>query len=244
MTPVSQFNFFHKEPVAETVSLESSMIVTETENLLQNLSEKYRGLEGVAFQSDLGMKLFLGLPLEKKQAAHLKLLNYAHFLDGAADEGLDIENNAQCLKSILTRLGLSVSDNFFSHLSDDDIVEVYDGSFIQIYRNLKCLRLSSYDLLTLCSFEWPQLFERDANINQALVEEAVSVLDQGHDIYLSKVPEHLMLERLSFEKRKMIIKNKVGGIVCNSDKQIAGFVCTQSANVVSDETSLSFLRSH
>ncbi len=243
MNVISQYNFFPKQPPSFNIIETGHEIIESTNQLLDSLENEFGFLE-INFSSQDSKSNFLKLPDDKKQSTFLKLKNYYHFLSGMIEKEVDLNDNPSCLKTVFDKMGLSVSDQFFKNLTNTDVVEVYDNSFIQIFRNLNCLKFTSYDVLTLSSYDWTELFERDATINSSLIEEAVLLLSENKDLYRSKVEEHLLIERFSAKKNKMIIKNKIGASLLNPNNEIVGFVATQTAKLVDNNTNLGFLRSH
>lgn len=245
MNHISPYNFYPKGQAPHfTDNLKQDWLNERMQKSVYELTDQHHHLD-VKFYNDHSLKAFYDFGLEQKQAALVKMENYGHFLNQMKIEEVDLNDNKQTLQAILKKMGLKLSDDFFSVLSDEDVLEVYDNSFIQVHRNLNCLKLTSYDVLTLCSYDWPHLFTRDQRVNESLIFEAATLLGEVLPLYESKVEKHLMIERASSEKRQMMIKNKFGATLTNENGHIVGFAATQEAKLIDHQKSgIEFLRSH
>lgn len=140
--------------------------------------------------------------------------------------------DAQALRWALSRLRLSVPEDFYSAIRPGDVVEVYEFSeFRQIWRNLEFLRLCSYDVITLSTTPLPELFARDEAINQLIFNEAMAAKTE-HRTSPFNVPEHELVERLDKHNLVFRIGTKFRTPVFNQGNEVVGFVSTLRAELV------------
>ena len=242
MNTVSAYNYLKNNEIEESSKVEESFFIRsfkQFEPIFEDFEIKLISQESLA--------RFSSFDTEKKRSIYLRVLNYHNFLLSMIGKEIDISNNKRTLKTALKDFGLHTSDEIYNHIDEADVVEVYDKNYTQIYRNINCLKFTSYDALTLSSYEWVELFERDQAVNALLFDEASLLLTEKLSLYESKAEEHLMIEKFSPEEKKMLIKNKYGSTVYDSKGNIEGFICTQSAQVIGDKNndiSVGFLRSH
>ncbi len=118
-------------------------------------------------------------------------------------------------------MNLRVSKDFLEHVSQGDIIEIYDfKTQTQIYRNFEFLRHCSYDLLTVCILPYPELFEREAGFNEKIQQRTAEITlssdriqQRTAEITLSSdrtepwnVPDHHLIEKLDSHHRKFLLK--------------------------------------
>lgn len=117
----------------------------------------------------------------------------------------------------------------FALLEENDVVEVYNGQSIQVFRTFNLFRYLSYTLEELMCFEWFRLFERDDEITR-------SMLKVGDDILSGKVmrthfpnfPSHYVTEKFSATRMRTLVQHRFISPLSDGGGGIAGFL-----NVVS-----------
>lgn len=130
--------------------------------------------------------------------------SYSSLICSAVMEDRDaILDERRLLKNVASRLRLVISDEIYETMEKDTIIEIYNQDFLQIYRSLRFVDLCNYSLLDLLTYEYYELYERSASVNEHLFE-ACGILRQtkeARSISLAqKIPRHLLRERFS-EKR-------------------------------------------
>lgn len=233
------YNFSFEASQAPVNGLASSRNLITVLNSIKDLLSDY----DVCVSSENSVNRFYALPPDMQNAIYLRIENCYNFLKICSVSSIDIRSNVECLKFVFKLWKLEVPTDLLNHVTDDDVVEMYDNSFVQIYRNMKCLQLTSYDLLELSSRDWMELYIRDESVSHLLIEEAIGLIKSPTSLYTSKVSAHLLIESISDEKRKMIIQNKYGASLLNAEGDVVGFIATQSARLLPANTSVGFLRS-
>lgn len=114
----------------------------------------------------------------KDQACVLKnFRTYASICHELAATGVSLRDDRQLLWCMIKRLGLRPSSGLFGSLSNEDVIEVYDGEgMVQVFRNMKFYDVSSYSLDDIVSRPWYELYRRDPSVMdkiQMVVERAI-----------------------------------------------------------------------
>src|SRR6202453_223735 len=72
--------------------------------------------------------------------SYLKICSQAH------TQKVDLKNSVSFAQAALRSLKLSAPESFFNTVASDDVVEIYDLSHRQIFRNLRFYELTQYSL--------------------------------------------------------------------------------------------------
>lgn len=182
---------------------------------------------------------FMSKPPEVQAAIYGGFRVYAGLIGSILDEDPRVVfNEVQMLRKVSARLRFVISEDVFDSLTDDMIVEIYDQDFRQIYRSLKFMDLCNYSLLDLLTFEFFELYERSASVNENLFKVAHHLKDTqpsaGVDLS-ENVPRHVLRERFS-EKRDMFnIEFKSMFPIYRWPKESAGVLTTMKAERCSVE---------
>lgn len=141
------------------------------------------------------------------QEAIFGALNFALELVNSAPDDLSYEVlDRFMLTKACQRLNLKVPDDFLNLVRNGDIVEIYDlASQNQIYRNFEFLRLSSYDLLTVCVTPYPELFAREQGFDEKILARTQEITKQGLSTEPWNVPNHHLVERLESHQRRFFL---------------------------------------
>lgn len=68
-------------------------------------------------------------------------------------------------------LKLKPTTDFFSFLTDESVVEIYNAVGIQVFRNCKFFEICSYTLEDLYCRPWFELYERDPQVISAITKQ-------------------------------------------------------------------------
>ncbi len=68
---------------------------------------------------------------------------------------------------------------------------------LQIFRNMRFMEISTYSLLEVLSYEWPQLFERSSHITQLIIKQTEKDMWSTNKVIESQIPKHFLRETLS-----------------------------------------------
>ena len=98
--------------------------------------------------------------------------------------------------SALAQFGLKLGDgDFFSILAEDDVIEIYTPQGLLLYRNFTAYKYTSYSLLDLIVYEWFELYERDRQLIDEMLNHTREILLTGTRTERFRTPPHLIRER-------------------------------------------------
>lgn len=136
------------------------------------------------------------LPLLEIKKYNSKLMDNLQLLEGALPNNTET-SNAEIVRNIASLMKLCVGEDFINQITDNDIVEIYNPSGIQMFRNLKFYETTAYSLTDLLVFEWSYLYERPTKIYEKLAEYAHYCEHKAHKnevISLKHLSTHLLKE--------------------------------------------------
>jgi hypothetical protein len=180
--------------------------------------------------TESGIKKFNSLPTAKKQAIKTDFSVYSNLIYSASK--YDLRDEERLLGHAGRRLGLIFSENLFDYIQSGDIIEIYNMEFKQIYRNLALFDICSYSLIELLSYEFYELYERSAQVNDFIIKGVHELLNRPFSldpIPLDHIPRHLMREKFSVEKVTSHIEFKWLFPIYKWPNEFAGVLCTQRA---------------
>jgi hypothetical protein len=179
---------------------------------------------------DESLPHFRNLSFEKQKET-LQVVNiYAEVMaELKRDEGF-VLRNSNSLWRMLGRLRLKVSDGFYSHLGDDDVVELYDLEGRQLYRSFNFFPLCTCTLEELYTIPWFELYERDEKVG-ATYHQSVERLVENPELGVrpTAAPTHIVKERLGLARRESICVPGCMAPVFDFKGQLFGLVNTFSA---------------
>ncbi len=199
-------------------------------------------LKTFSFES---LESFKKAPVHTQIKVADKLTRYFFLMQVLETNPEALRSTQSLLKYLSQKWKIKFQPGFIESVQQDDIVEIYDADFCQVFRNHRFLEACSYDLLRVEIEEWPQLFERSPTVTGQLIQEAQYLLMESQELYFSKTGPHLMKERNSEAKKVFEIQVKSGSTVFSEEGERIGFVCSQSAKLLESETSpgkIEFLR--
>lgn len=91
--------------------------------------------------------------------------------------------------------GLRAADDIDKIFIKGDIIEVYTREFIQLYRNLVFMKFSSFDLLTLATTPFIELYSRPTEVQDQLVSFLMEAFELCKHTTPFAVPTHILRER-------------------------------------------------
>lgn len=82
--------------------------------------------------------------------------------------GESLRDTPSLLWRMLSRLKLAPTEDLFNQFGQEHVVEIYNDSNVQIFRNFRFFEICSYSLEELFSRQWWELFRRDDQMTQRL----------------------------------------------------------------------------
>lgn len=97
-------------------------------------------------------------------------------------------------------------------IDQNDVIEIYDRSAIQMYRSFNFFNICSYSFEELFTNEWWNLFERSVFVTNRLTKIFTDIFrDNDKEIKFIKVPDHWVNEIASKHKMGCYVRQ---GIAC------------------------------
>ncbi|MNL12871.1 hypothetical protein D3C87_1337520 [compost metagenome] len=163
-------------------------------------------VEGVTCRAALpGLPYFSKLHDDKKAEIIEHLQFYLELCDSQIAEGYRIKDSLTFTWRALKKLNLVPPSDMFSYVTDQDVIEIYDGEGRQLYRNFRFFECCSYSLEELYSVEWWNLFDRDLKITQGLFSIVDKVFaGELKNIVDAQVESHPVIEKISEQKLEIL----------------------------------------
>ncbi len=163
----------------ETQSVQSGRTAEETLEAFTALVERFVGLaadEGVwvvPYHGE-GPKFFPQLPPPMQQAVLANFNRYVTVAEATLGDGSSLNDERQFLWQMFRQMGVHPPSDLMARIarSDDEVVEIYDANFVQVYRNLRFFKQCSYSLDELLSLPFWQLFARDSSVTDSILAVA------------------------------------------------------------------------
>lgn len=136
---------------------------------------------------------------------------YLQLLTHAESKGIDVRNARQLSWSALKFMNLKPHSEFFDKIKDDDIVEFYNTEQVQIFRSLRFFELVSYDVLSVLTRPWHELYSRNDHFHEVAFREMCDAADPKSGPQRFSLPAHVLIEAISDLRLKFVISHKWRG---------------------------------
>lgn len=225
------------KPFHKPVNLNAKSNLDSALDLIQSINNAIQRLEFQLQTPSESAKSYYLQASEEKQTMVLQNLNYFKAsvelsLTKIKSKYITHEEEIECLVTALEAFGMELQDDEnFDFIQKNVCIEIYNSQSIQLYRNFEFIKLCPYDLLTLLSREWFELFERDDFTNQVMLKEFNDTVVSGTtESRSSKVPEHSLRCLLSNASEVHFIKfKKLKPVLHRITKRTMGFILTSVA---------------
>lgn len=148
-----------------------------------------------------------------------RLLNSAPKL--STPENLDVH----LIQEICQELDLEVPTDFIQLLQPNDIIEIYNGpEKIQVFRNFTFLKYCSYDLLTLLSTPYPELYWREERFGSLITEISEEVWRTATEARKWQIEDHIIYEKQGASNLRFKMNLKHVGPVFRKDGSRFGWI--------------------
>jgi hypothetical protein len=132
------------------------------------------------------------------------------------------------LKEALRKFGFEPKDqSIFEKIGDQDIVEIYSGEGVQIYRSWSFFKFCSYSLAELLIYDWNTLYERPASIVNSLFELAPLLFTPEATTMPYGLPDYVLVERYMDRNRVFNVKMKLASPLIEKNSGVtSAFIST------------------
>lgn len=138
------------------------------------------------------------------------------------------KNESFFVRRSLARRGLEFVDSTVeSRFRDDDIIEIYDSSGVQICRSWSYFKNCSYSLIDLLTFSWGELYSRPRLIEKNLLAKMTQLFSKESKTFDYNLPEYVISEKFSRKKYSFLFSMKYASPLQDKiSKQVVAFVTT------------------
>ncbi len=134
------------------------------------------------------------------------------------------------LWKIFGLFGLYPPHDLLDKIEGDDVIEIYDRNFHQLYRNWRFIELCSYSIADVNTFEFAELYDRPTHITDQLVQLGLQVLNgEVDETKKVTVDSHILREKFSEDRLSFRIEQGIVAPLHDSEGQIIGLITTLKA---------------
>jgi PAS domain-containing protein len=154
------------------------------------------GVEVVPYWGN-GPRHFAALPERKQRGVLAHFHRYVTVAEITLELGSTLSEDRHFLWQMFRQLGVHPAANLLDRVArtGDEVVEIYDANFVQIYRNLRFFRHCSYSLDELLSVPFWQLFARDPRITGRILAIATEYFSgKRRDVFEWDLGRHTVEE--------------------------------------------------
>ena len=166
---------------------------------------------------------------EVKESVIDRLNFYSSICEHAVSQGLNTKSEANFAWYALQKLKMIPSDNMFSHVDQDDSIEIYDSMGLQIYRSFNFSKYTKYSLEELMIYPWYELYSRDEKITHLMMEVMKKlIVSKNEDIvFLDMIPTHFCKETMGKYNWVTKVRFKIAAPLQDKLGNTVGFIATQ-----------------
>lgn len=149
--------------------------------------------------------------------------------------GNGLGNSRALVWNYLKHFGLVPCSDLFSHIAENDLVEIFDTNHFQIFRNFRFFEFCSYTIEDILCRPWVDLFIRDdSTVGEQLVKIALHVSSGDARTTLpTNIQPHIIREIKSVFCHEIEIDVKYVSPLFDRNKQIAAYMAIESARLIS-----------
>jgi hypothetical protein len=197
------------------------------------------GLNLTPYFSDEPMAPFKRLPIELQRLVYANFERYYRIFSANSADGNRVNDDRAVVWKLVREMDLRPCSDLLDRIEDNDVIEAYDHTFIQVFRNARFLELCTYPVDHIFSCEFHQLFKRPDEITNRLIELGTSLFRGGFSETIpTEMPEHVLEEIRSTRRRKFLIRQGIISPLFDRSKRPVMGIATLKAEVLSQESAL------
>lgn len=182
------------------------------------------GLKITPFRGD-GYLYFSDMPEHLQDALMAGFGSYVGVCREVLSEGGSLRDDQILLWRMFQKLKVHPPSDLMSQIGDGNVIEIYNGEFVQVFRNFNFFELCSYTLDDLLCRPFFQLFKREEWVTQKLMEVGFLFFsNQISGVYPWNTGEHTILEIDSDERLLSVIENRIAAPLFNAAGQVEAVV--------------------
>lgn len=143
----------------------------------------------------------------------------------AQDAGNRLADDRSFLWRMFRKLGVHPVSTLLAEIDDNDVIEIYNADFIQVFRNLKFFTLCSYTLDDLLCRPFWELFQREERITRALLSVAGDIYSKTVEgIQRLDLGRHFLVETDGPRRLRSEVENRIVCPLYNTAGDVAALV--------------------
>lgn len=180
--------------------------------------------------TDESLQKFQQFDIDKQQKVFLSFSSYYDLLSNLQASKVDLNSNKMLLWNALKHLGYRPCPDLLDYIDEEDVIEVYNSEFLQVFRNFRFMELCSYSVLDTFSHSWSELFVRPKTVDETLGTIGFQIFSSQIDKTIPvQVEDHYLFEIFSEDMHYFKIKQKFASPIFNEQKVVGGVVATLGA---------------
>ena len=220
------------------LSAEKSALSNDLESGTNILNQFKSDLETfTSLASEIGYKLvpytsrsiqkFNSLSSDRKHQTTQIFCSYLDILLSVKANGGNLRDDRTLLWYAIKKMKLRPTSDLMDKIGGDDIVEVYNSDFIQIFRNFNFFDISSYAVADIFLYEWRDLYRRENGITNKIVTLAINLFKGRYRSTIeSDVESHYLEEVFSSSLHRMTMKQLYYSPLYSEDGSVGAVVAT------------------
>lgn len=165
--------------------------------MLERLADALR-VYGITCYARSKEPLFFNLSVDEQKRAFNYLKSYMDILQSCHLRPNEANFDQKFIWSAFRSLDLIPNDDIWKYYFDGCVVEFYDMTGVQRFRNFNFFDICSYTLEDIFTKPWFSLYERDESITAAIVESSTKLFTKEIEYSIpTLVPDHDLIEKKS-----------------------------------------------
>jgi hypothetical protein len=178
------------------------------------------------------------LSLSTLDGIYAALFSLLRSFEICAEEGTNPWDDRDFFQLSMQALGYSFPPDFLDYLEPDDIIEGYDLSGRQIFRNMRFMEVSSYSLTEVLSLHWQVLFDRSTQITDIIMAAIEKTMFVEQRVVVADIPKHFIRELRSSQPLVAEIQHRYFAPLFNGPNKPAGFLGVCKGHVLDAELNI------
>jgi len=217
-----------------------SDLFTEELNFRESLITLSKAFEAKGFFvkpfRERAWREFLSFPREKKKRIIRDFTRYYSIYMAVLLQPGSPNEDGKLLWAAVKNLGLRPCADFFDQVDENDIVEFYAPSNLQIFHNINFFEVCSYSFLEIFAYPFTELWTRDPDAFAALKQVAIDGFSGKFKSTVdSRLPRHYLVEAFSDERYMAEVEFRKFSPLYDEKGDIAALAAISRGRVLSQE---------
>lgn len=192
--------------------------------------------------NETSWNLFNSLDLKARTGAAERIVKFGELVSEFVEHEIDLTKNESIVRYFLKKHRLTLSDEFYKVLSENDVIEIYNAQNEQLFRNFRFLELTDYDLVELECVPWYELFGRHESVTEKLINLGQAAFSTTEPLIPANIEAHPTQELKSRRKKLLNVRHKYVSPLYDDCNCVGLIVNEEVSLIVPDGKHLTFIR--